>query len=250
MDLEPGDKLKFVGCEIIYRETCKFVATSPFRVDVEFLRKGLHDLPTSEMLARIQQAVDAAEAEGGYKAVLLGYARCNDGLVGLTARSAPLVLPKAHDCITFFFGGRNAYREYFFSHPGTYFHTTGWLERNDSRVPGQEGVMDQLGLSDSYAELVAKYGEDNAAFIRETLGSGTDNYCRICYLEMGVTDERPFLRASQAQAEQNGWQFDHRQGDASLLERLFTGQWDDDFLVVPSGRSVCARNDDHILGLR
>ena len=253
-DLTPNDRLKFIGCEIIYREACRLAAQSPYQVDVEFLRKGLHDLPTAEMLARVQGAVDAAEQPGdgreGYRAVLLGYGRCNDGLVGLTARSVPLVIPKAHDCITFFFGGRRAYREYFDAHPGTYFHTTGWLERNDARVPGADGVMDQLGLADTHEQLVAKYGADNAEYIREVLGGGLRNYTRMCYIEMGTCDERSFIETSRAQAAERGWRFEHRRGDWSLLDRLFFGPWADDFVVVPPGGSVIPRNDSEVLDCR
>ena len=43
-------KLKFIGCEIIYREACHLAAMSANRVDVQFLRKGLHDLETATML--------------------------------------------------------------------------------------------------------------------------------------------------------------------------------------------------------
>ena len=104
------NKLKFIGCEIVYREACHLAAVAPGRVDVEFLRKGLHDLETADMAQRIQAAIDAVEAEGGYDAILLGYARCNDGLAGVTARSVPLVIPRAHDCITLFFGSRGPTR--------------------------------------------------------------------------------------------------------------------------------------------
>ena len=249
MDLKPGDSLKYIGCEIVFREACKLAAASPFRIDVQFVRKGLHDLPTGDMLSYLQQAVDAADPAVPYKAILLGYARCNDGLAGLTARALPLVIPKAHDCITFFLGGRKAYREYFDTHPGTYFHTTGWLERNDSNVPGQQGVMEQLGLKDTWEQLVAKHGRENAEFIRQTLGDGLQNYSRLCYVEMGVTDERPFIQRSRAYAAEKGWQFERRPGDWSLLERLFAGQWDDDFLLVPPGRSIAARNDTEVLAL-
>ena len=142
---EQPRRLKFIGCEIIYREACRLAALSPHLVDVQFLRKGLHDLEKKDMLARLQEAVDAASADPAYRAVLLGYARCNDGVAGLRARRIPLVIPKAHDCITFFFGHRDRYKEYFDAHPGSYFHTTGWLERNDSTVPDQRGVMAKLG---------------------------------------------------------------------------------------------------------
>ena len=125
-----GRKFKFIGCEIVYREACFLAATSPHRVDVEFLLKGLHDLPRQDMLAKLQATVDAVPAGAGYEAILLGYARCNDGLMGLTARMLPLVMPRAHDCITFLFGSRQAYNEYFNEHPGTYFLSTGWSQRN------------------------------------------------------------------------------------------------------------------------
>lgn len=115
-----GRRFKFIGCEIIHREACRLAATSPHIVDLEFLRKGLHDLETPTMVAKVQAAIDAVDAAAGYEAILLGYARCNDGLVGVTARSIPLVIPRGHDCITFFFGSRASYQHYFDQHPGTY----------------------------------------------------------------------------------------------------------------------------------
>src|SRR5512133_2654176 len=93
-------KLKFIGCEIIFREACALAARSPNKIDLQFLRKGLHDLKTADMLSTIQSAVDAVPPE--YDAIILGYARCNDGLAGLTARGTPIVIARAHDCITFF----------------------------------------------------------------------------------------------------------------------------------------------------
>ncbi len=249
MELLPGDKLKYIGCEIIYRETCKLVADSPFRIDIEFLKKGLHDLETHEMVARLQKTVDAVSADDDYKAIILGYARCNDGLVGLSARSIPLVIPKAHDCITFFFGSRGAYQAYFDAHPGTYYHTTGWLERNDAEIEGQPGVMRRLGLDQSYEQMVEKYGKEEADFIMETVGGGLEHYDRHCYLQMGVMDETPFIEESRRRAEEQGWIFELRKGDWTLLEKLFYGRWDDDFLIVPPNRRIIARNDSEVLGL-
>ena len=253
---EPSNrKLKFIGCEIIYREACRLAATSRDRVDVEFLRKGLHDLETADMKAAIQERIDAVDPADGYEAILLGYARCNDGVVGLQARQIPLVIPRAHDCITFFFGSRGAYKEHFDACPGTYYLTTGWSERNagyefgNPQLPGRQGVMQKLGLADSYEQMVAKYGKENADFIAATLGDWRSHYSRLMYIEMGVCDEKPFIEAARARAAASQWAFEQRSGDWTLLQKLFDGRWDDDFVIVPPGAALRARNDGAILSV-
>jgi hypothetical protein len=214
------------------------------------------------MLGKIQATIDAADAAGGagekspYEAILLGYARCNDGLAGIEARSIPLVIPRAHDCITFFFGSRGAYKEYFDSHPGTYYMTTGWSERNlygDGKYAepayGKRGVMGNLGLAESYEQMVEKYGKENADFILESLGDWTKNYRKFLYLRMGVCEEDQFIEDVQAEARRRNWEFELREGSLSLLRKLFWGQWDEDFVIVPPGGRIVARNDDQILGV-
>jgi hypothetical protein len=237
--------LKFIGCEIIHREACALAARSPHKIDLQFLRKGLHDLKTPDMLATIQSAVDAAGA--GYDAVILGYARCNDGLVGLTARRAPLVIARAHDCITFFFGSRQEYKAYFDAHPGTYYRTTGWSERNSTEGTGHEGVMSQLGLTSPYEEMVAKYGKENADYIKSIMGNWTANYNNLCYVRMDVCDEQALIADARAEADKNQWTFDLRPGSWCLLEKLFAGNWDEDFVIVQPGQHLVARNDDRVL---
>lgn len=250
----PRRKFKFIGCEILYREACFLAATGSAQVDVEFLRKGLHDLETPDMVARVQAAVDAVDLQTGYEAILLGYARCNDGLVGVAARQLPLVIPRAHDCITLFFGSRRAYREYFDRHPGTYYLTTGWSERNrfdqggySRPAYGQQGVMGKLGLTESYEELVEKYGKENADFILAVTGDWLKHYNRFLYLSMGVCEEADFIEAARREAGERGWELENRSGDLSLLRRLFAGDWDEDFVVVAPGQRIAARNDERVL---
>jgi hypothetical protein len=247
-------RLKFIGCEIIYREACFLAATCPRQVDVEFLRKGLHDLETHDMKSHVQSVIDAVDTDRGYEAILLGYARCNDGLAGVQARDIPLVIPRAHDCITFFFGSREAYRDYFDSHPGTYYLTTGWSERNLSReggydkpAYGKQGVMGKLGLTESYEEMVEKYGKENADFLAASVGDWYKNYNAYLYLTMGVLDESPFIEAGRADATTKGWTFEVRPGTMSLLTKLFNGPWDDDFVIVPPGGKIVVRNDEKVL---
>lgn len=240
-------RLKLISCEILYREICAAVAYSPNQVDIEFLPKGLHDVGAVEMLKRVQGAVDAAAGQN-YDAVCLGYGLCGNGLVGLVARTAPVVLPRAHDCITLFLGDKDRYLDYFNNHPGVYFTTTGWIERGD------EGELTQLSLKKqgfgmTYEDLVAKYGEDNAAYLFETMNRYTVNYRQFTFIEMGVEPDDRFERCTIERATKRGWEFEKIQGDMSLIRALVDGDWDENrFLVVQPGCRIVPRYDEKIIG--
>jgi hypothetical protein len=239
--------LKLISCEIFYREICAAVAKSPHRVDIEFLPKGLHDLPPGEMPSKVQEVIDAVPADT-YDAVLLGYALCNNGLSGVTARSCPLILPRAHDCITLFLGSRTRYREVFDSHPGTYFLTSGWIERGEkSGDLADLSVQQQLGMNLTMKALVEQYGEDNAEFLYETLCNGTKNYNRFLYIPMGVEPENMEQQAKEQAAERE-WDFETLPGDMRLITDLVNGNWnEEDFLTVPPGGTIKPSYDDRIV---
>lgn len=110
-------RLKLISCEIFYRELCWAVARSPNTVDIEFLPKGLHDIGSEGMSARLQAVLDRVD-DPRYEAVLLGYGLCNNGIAGLRSGKYRLIVPRAHDCITLFLGSSERYLEYFNSHPG------------------------------------------------------------------------------------------------------------------------------------
>lgn len=236
-------RLKLISCEILYREICAAVARSPHLVDVEFLPKGLHDIGAAGMRARVQAAIDAVP-DSDCEAVLLGYCLCGNGIAGLTARGRPLVVPRGHDCITLFLGSKERYIEYFQSHPGVYFKTTGWIERGQGLEP-----LKKTGLGYTYEELVAKYGEEKAAFVWEKIGDYTRNYGQLTYIQTGVGPEERFEQETREEAARRGWKFEKLAGDVSLIARLVSGEWDEaSFLVVAPGERVIASYDEGILG--
>ncbi len=241
-------RLKLIACEILYRELCDVVARSVNQVDVEFLPKGLHDMGQAGMSARLAEVLAAVD-ETKYEAVLFGYALCSNGLVGLTARSIPLVIPRAHDCITLFLGDKQRYLDYFQSHPGVYFNTTGWIERGEGLEQyQQDSIAQKSGMTQSYEELVAKYGEDNAKFLYEQLCDMTRNYSGLTFIEMGIEPDDRFERQARQQAAERGWKFEKLAGDMRLVRQLVDGPWDDDrFLVVPPGGRVAASFDEKII---
>lgn len=117
-------KLKLISCEIFYREFSSVIARSPHMVDAEFLPKGLHDIGTAGMRDRLQGAIDRVDSSN-YEAILVGYGLCNNGVVGLTSREKPLIIPRAHDCITLFLGSKERYLDYFPKEPRCLFRDYG-----------------------------------------------------------------------------------------------------------------------------
>lgn len=243
--------LKLISCEIFCREMENLRAQSPHSIDVRYLQKGLHDIPTAAMQSRIQTAIDAA-SEPGCDAVLLGYGLCSNGMVGLQARAVQLIVPRAHDCITLFFGSRARRRDYLDAHPGTFFRTSGWIERDavsDDLKP--LSIPAQTGMDLSHEALAERYGEDNAEYLLETLCNTGRNYSRIAFIEMGVEPDDRFERMAEDEAAARGWSYEKLAGDLSLMRCLLNGFWDDeDFLHVPPGHRIVATHDGRIFTAR
>jgi hypothetical protein len=249
----PAGSKRFVllGCEVLYREVCWLLPACPHTVDVVWLSQGLHDLGGERMAAEIQKAIDALPP-GRYDAVLLGFALCNNGVLGLRCPHAPIVMPKAHDCIALFLGSRLRYREYFDAYQGTYYLTTGWMERDDSKPAGAEDQthQHQMGLDLTWDEMVTQYGEENARYLRETLGNMTVHYSRLAYIAMPYDRSLGFEAEARQAAAERGWEFEHLDGDLRLLAKLLNGHWDDDLAIVQPGQTLAPTYDDHVLCAR
>lgn len=242
-------RIKAICCEVLYREVCLTVARSSNQVDIEFLPKGLHDLGWRKMRERLQQTIDLTDF-AYYEALVLGYGLCSNGVVGLRC-PVPMILPRAHDCITLFMGGRDRYRDYFNANPGVYFLTTGWIERGkpeDSVGLNGTPISHQMGMNQELQQLIDKYGEDNGRYVYETLHSHEKLYGAMTFIEMGVEPDGQFEEIARQRAAQRQWTFQKMTGDMRLIDALINGPWnEEDFLVVPPGQTIHSTTDDRIV---
>ena len=250
-----GQFFKVIACEIAFREICHLAAQSPHLVDLEFLTQGWHDRPKAGR-DEVQQRIDAVPP-GTYDAILLGYALCGNIIAGLKASHTPLVIPRAHDCITFFLGSRDRYQQLSETRPGSYYYTSGWLECLRRRGE-KTSLMDQqflptraglhTGSESIYPEWVKKYGEEQAQYLMEVMGEWTQSYTHGVLIDFDFTKPLQLGRKVNAICERRGWRFEREPGDLRLLERWLTGQWDpESFLIVHPGETVAPSYDASVI---
>lgn len=244
-------RIKCLGCEVLARAVYWSAAQSPHIVDVQLLERGLHNTP-AVLRAKLQAQIDAA-ADDGYDAVALAYGLCGQATAGLVARGAPVVIPRAHDCITLFLGSRERYNEQFQNQPGTYWYTQDYIERRqDASSSLALGSGSDTDLQAVYEEYVQKYGKDNADYLMEVMGAWQSHYQRAVYLDLGIGDGRAVESQAQAEAARRGWAFERMAGDLVLIRRLIQGEWGDeeagDFLILKPGQAVRMTYDDGIIG--
>ena len=239
--------LKVIACEVLAREVYYCAARARHTADVELITQGLHDNPDIGR-ERLQARIDAA-APATHSAVVLGYGLCSNMAVGLRAGAVPLVIPRAHDCITLLLGSKERYAENFRDHPGTYYYSAGWLEYPERGGERVELVQKSgLGPALAYEELVSKYGEENARYLAETLSSWIVHYTHGTLIEFEFTRGADYERQVRQICRQKGWEFARLQGDLGLLQRALDGEWsDEEFVVLQPGDRLDASHDECIL---
>jgi hypothetical protein len=241
-------RLLALTCEVLARSVYLCASRSPHVVDVRLNRRGLHDDPPN--LRTILQA-QLDEIGEPYDAVVLAYGLCGGATAGLRAGGIPLVVPRAHDCITLFLGSRSRYDAEFLGHPGTYWYVQDYLERSeDGSAFGGVGATSDAAAQATYEEYVEKYGEDNAAYLMEALGAWRSHYDRAAYVDMGLAHpDAAGLAETHARgdAERRGWQFEKLAGELVLIRRLIDGDWAGDMLVVEPGEELAMSYDEGVI---
>ena len=206
-------RLKLLACEIFRREISSLTEGLLHHVDVDFLPMDLHAAGRTRRKQRLTEYLANVD-ENTYDAVLLASGLCTAGISGFVAGNIPLVIPKAHDCITLFFGCRKRYQNYFFANGGTYFLTAGWLEQNDA-LNSETGMM--------------------------------PHYRKIAFIETGTEPDDSYERQARNIAESQNWEFEKLFGNLSLLRRLIHGNWDEDFLIIPPGSAIQTTCNEDVL---
>lgn len=234
-----------ISCAVLARECYTCAAVSRNAVDIKIIEQGLHDVGEAKMSAALQRELEAIPVDK-YDAILLAYGLCNNGIRKLHA-GLPLVVPRAHDCITLLLGSKEKYTELFNAYPGSFFGSVGWMERAQDNLANPESTTKQIGMG-TYEEYVEQYGEENARYLMETLGEPLKHYSRSIYIDTGLPHTEAHKQACRDMAAREGWEFTEVSGSMRLIEKMMNGKWEEsEFLVLRPGQSIDTSYDDDIV---
>ncbi len=243
-------RLKLIACKVLFREISLLAAQCDHFIDITWMRQGYHRTPDL-LRSTVQEQIDRIDAGddpctcnneiGDFDAILLGYGLCSNGIVGLHSSRYPLIVPRGHDCITFFLGSKERYRSLFDARSGgTYWYTAGWCE--NVMMPGRKRAELE------YNRYLEKYGEDNAQFLMETEQKWYKEYKAAVYIgneENGFPD---YGEETREAAEYLGWEYVREPADLSLLQAMMDGNWDESrFLVLQPGQHIEPSYDADII---
>lgn len=187
---------------------------------VQYLRQDFHRAP-DKLHEELQKTLDQLPSE--YNQVVLGYGLCSNATAGLKAPAQGLYIPRVHDCISFYLGSREKYREEFKKNPGTYYLTSTWINNQ----------KDPLGsMRNEYTERV---GPEMA---REAMEYEIRNYSRISFIETPNTAPRYLEKAKENADFFNKELVVYKSNDTYFRKILFGPYEAPDFVYIAPNNEV------------
>lgn len=228
-----------IACEVFRDEIDLLGKDATHLIETRYLEIGLHDRP-DEMRTILQQTIDEVDRRDDIERILLAYGLCGLGTAGLRAGRHPLVIPRAHDCISVFLGSKETYAKRQKACPGCYHYTPGWNRAR--RVPGPDRV--EL-LRKDFAE---KFDAEDVDFLVESECAMWASYDTATFIDLGTPNAADEAAYTQRCADSLGWNFEHLKGDPALLRDLLHGPWDDGrFQVIQPGEQLGHSTDEAVM---
>jgi hypothetical protein len=179
------------------------------------LDRALHSQPKN-MRQRLIDVLTALPESITTVLIAMGY--CGGSLDNICARQR-LVIPNLDDCITMLLTKTDAQEGNLKQRGHMYFR--------DSECGG-------VNVQQMLDDLCREYGMERGIGI---FGMWFADYTHADIIDTGVFDcyEEGYVESIQKQADLIRCELDYVEGSNRILEKLVSGQWDEQFLIVPPG---------------
>ncbi len=190
-------------------------------VIIKYLPQNLHRDPT-KLKKILQDAIDNMSSENGK--VILGFGLCSNAIVDIKAPKQGLYVPRVHDCITFYLGSREKYKNLFSKYPGTYYLTKSWI--NDNKDP--------LGLVEN--EYTERVGREMA---EETMQQEIKNYKYISFVNTAGNNAKKFSERAKKNAKHFNKKYIEYKGNDDFFKKIVFGPHEEpDFIYVEPNEKI------------
>ena len=201
-----------LACEMMEPEIRAAMAEAGLDCPVVWVERELHNYP-DRLRSELQSRLDEIEAD----TVLLAFAQCGNAVVGLEARRARLVLPRFADCV-------HILRSQQPGDPGAVEMGVLYL------FPGS--LAQRGGLFKDYDRCCARYGPEKGLRICRLM---VKNYRAVSFMDTGTADPAVCEPKACEMARLLALDYETCGGTTRVLYKLFSGQWDGEFVVIPKG---------------
>lgn len=204
-----------IACKMIEDEVKEAMARVGSTSQLIFLDRGLHEYPAN-LKNEIQRTLQGIKTDY----ILFAYGLCGNAMDGIFSPYSTLVIPRFHDCIQMMMVKDNLVRLSIC--PNCLYYTDGWFNSDKTMLK-------------QYEEFAGRKGEVKAQRAYRRMLQHYDHICLI--------DTVNEIRLSSIQsAEETGRLFDlelrRERGSISVLERLFSHDWDENFVICGPGEQI------------
>jgi hypothetical protein len=232
-------RLVVLACEVLKQEVETLAKDYPHIVAVEIIEMNLHETPL-RLKEALGKKITEVEARHHPDAVALVYGLCGRGLIGVQAQTRPMVVARAHDCVTLYLGSKERYLKKQQEEPETYWYTPGWNKTERAPSPEKFARLKR--------EFTEKFDEEDAEFLIGEEMRGLSTYKKAAYIDLGIGDSAEHEAYAKKCAEWMGWKFERETGNRGLLVDLLAGRWDDErFLIVLPGHEIQNSADARVM---
>lgn len=204
-----------IACQTLQDELNKVMLETECQYPITWVDSEYHIDP-DKLRNKLQEEIDQVTQ---IENIFLVYGSCGNGLVGLQASTANLIIPRTDDCISMVLSQRG---QEFQRHKQTYFFTKGWMDGSKSLIK-------------EYSHTLERYGPKRAKRIFDQM---LKHYRHLMLIDTGAYILEDIQEQVTELAQNLDLELVVAKGELWWLRQLLEGPYDENFCVISKGESV------------